>query len=206
MNAKSNADGTRRGGLSAAVLETLVGAGRARVILPITDPYVVHHGALGSFATVYLDDAGEATSVASAAAAVAGIAAVYDKETGCARFELPPDRVGDLIIIGETHTVLGKSPEEHDLSLLEEPLRSHGGVSEQTGAVRDQPSARRCVGAVGWRRPRTCATSICSTTSSTGSVDGPRRMRAAAMLALVCLAGCATTSGRGTHERSRSRP
>jgi hypothetical protein len=24
------------------------------VILPITDPYVVHHGALGSFATVYL--------------------------------------------------------------------------------------------------------------------------------------------------------
>ncbi len=30
------------------------------------------------------------------------------------------------------HTVLGKSPEEHDLSLLEEPLRSHGGVSEET--------------------------------------------------------------------------
>ncbi len=27
---------------------------RARVILPITDPYVVHHGALGSFATIYL--------------------------------------------------------------------------------------------------------------------------------------------------------
>jgi hypothetical protein len=31
-----------------------LGAGAARVILPITDPYVVHHGALGSFATVYL--------------------------------------------------------------------------------------------------------------------------------------------------------
>ena len=30
------------------------GAGTTRVILPITDPYVVHHGALGSFATVYL--------------------------------------------------------------------------------------------------------------------------------------------------------
>ena len=33
------------------------GAGTARVILPITDPYVVHHGALGSFATIYVDAA-----------------------------------------------------------------------------------------------------------------------------------------------------
>src|SRR5260221_9239497 len=27
---------------------------RARAILPITEPYVLHHGALGPFATVYL--------------------------------------------------------------------------------------------------------------------------------------------------------
>ena len=148
MNAKSNEDGTPRVVYLRPLLDTLVGAGRARVILPITDPYVVHHGALGSFATVYLDDAAQAKSVASRLAAVAGIAAVYDNETGCARFELPRDRVGDLIIIGETHTVLGKSPEEHDLSLLEEPLRSHGGVSEQTvpfviNRPLDAASARR---------------------------------------------------------------
>jgi phosphonoacetate hydrolase len=73
---------------------------------------------------------------------------VYDNATGCARFELPRDRVGDLIVIGEIHTVLGKSPEEHDLSLLEEPLRSHGGVSEQTvpfviNRALDAASARR---------------------------------------------------------------
>ncbi len=36
--------------------DRLLGDGRARVILPITDPYVVHHGALGSYATVYLPD------------------------------------------------------------------------------------------------------------------------------------------------------
>jgi phosphonoacetate hydrolase len=132
MNAKSNTDGTPRVVYLRPLLDTLVGAGHARVILPITDPYVVHHGALGSFATIYLDDAAQAKSVASRLAAVPGIAEVYDNETGCARFELPRDRVGDLIVIGETHTVLGKSPEEHDLSLLEEPLRSHGGVSEQT--------------------------------------------------------------------------
>jgi phosphonoacetate hydrolase len=132
MNAKSNPDGTPKVVYLRPLLDTLVGRGRARVILPITDPYVVHHGALGSFATIYLDDAAQTKTVASTLAATHGIAEVYDNETGCARFELPRDRVGDLIVIGDVHTVLGKSPEEHDLSLLEEPLRSHGGVSEQT--------------------------------------------------------------------------
>ena len=70
MNAKSNADGTPRVVYLRPLLDTLVGAGRARVILPITDPYVVHHGALGSFATLYLDDAAGAKSVASRLSAV----------------------------------------------------------------------------------------------------------------------------------------
>jgi phosphonoacetate hydrolase len=81
---------------------------------------------------LYLDDASHAAAVARSLAATPGIAEVHDNATGSARFELPRDRVGDLIVVGDTHTVLGKSPEEHDLSLLEEPLRSHGGVSEQT--------------------------------------------------------------------------
>jgi phosphonoacetate hydrolase len=132
MNAKSGPDGAPRVVYLRPLLDAIVGPGRARVILPITDPYVVHHGALGSFATVYLDDAPRATEVAARLAATPGVAEVYDNATGSARFELPRDRVGDLIVIGDTHTVLGKSPEEHDLSLLEEPLRSHGGVSEQT--------------------------------------------------------------------------
>ena len=132
MNAKSRPDGTPKVVYLRPILDALVGAGRARVILPITDPYVVHHGALGSFATLYLDDATEGAAVASRLAATDGIAEVYDNATGCARFELPRDRVGDLVVIAATDTVLGKSPGEHDLSLLEEPLRSHGGVSEQT--------------------------------------------------------------------------
>src|SRR5437764_14974565 len=40
-----------------------VGAGQARVILPITDPYVAHHGALGSFATVYLPAGADAEAI-----------------------------------------------------------------------------------------------------------------------------------------------
>jgi phosphonoacetate hydrolase len=132
MNAKSGADGAPNVVYLSPLLESLLGPGRARVILPITDPYVVHHGALGSYATVYLTRPSDGPAVTARLRATAGIAEVLDNATGCARFELPPDRVGDLIVIADRHVVLGKAPAEHDLSLLKEPLRSHGGVSEET--------------------------------------------------------------------------
>jgi phosphonoacetate hydrolase len=46
------------------VLDGWLGEGGTRVILPITDPYVVHHGALGSFATVYLPAGSDAAACA----------------------------------------------------------------------------------------------------------------------------------------------
>jgi phosphonoacetate hydrolase len=116
------------------VLDISLGSGAARVILPITDPYVVHHGALGSFATVYLKNEAldDVTRILSK---IVGIDAVYSKAEGCAKFELPPDRMGDLIVISGGPTgskVLGTSRAKHDLSGLTEPLRSHGGLTEQT--------------------------------------------------------------------------
>jgi phosphonoacetate hydrolase len=64
-------------------------------------------------------------------AAEPGIAVVESNASGCVRFELPPDRVGDLIVVSDRHVVLGTSRARHDLSGLTEPLRSHGGISEQ---------------------------------------------------------------------------
>jgi phosphonoacetate hydrolase len=131
MNGKARTDGTPNVIYLGPILDRLVGPGRARVILPITDPYVVHHGALGSFATVYLSEPAATAVVVDHLAAMPGIAEVHDRASGAARFELPADRVGDVLVVGARDTVLGKSPAEHDLSLLVEPLRSHGGVSEQ---------------------------------------------------------------------------
>ena len=54
------------------------------------------------------------------------------REEGCRRFELPADRVGDIMVISHGTKVLGTSLDRHDLSALKEPLRSHGGMSEQT--------------------------------------------------------------------------
>jgi phosphonoacetate hydrolase len=113
------------------VLDGWLGVAAARVILPITDPYVVHHGALGSFATVYLPAGADAAALAARLAALRGIEAVLTREQAAKRFELPADRIGDLVVVSERSVVLGTGRARHDLSALELPLRSHGGISEQ---------------------------------------------------------------------------
>jgi len=113
------------------VLDGWLGAGRARVILPITDPYVVHHGALGSFATVYLPDGAGVADMVGRLVRLPGMELVIDGAEGCRRFELPTDRMGDIIVISARDTVLGTAAGRHDLSGLDAPLRSHGGLSEQ---------------------------------------------------------------------------
>ena len=131
MNAKHNVDGSPNVIYLQDRIDQLIGAGRSRVILPITDPYVVHHGALGSYATVYLDPEVDRTELIENLAAMEGVEAVYTNQEGCKKFELANDRMGDIILVSGIHTVVGTSAERHDLSGLEVPLRSHGGVSEQ---------------------------------------------------------------------------
>jgi phosphonoacetate hydrolase len=128
MNAKHRADGSPDVVYLQDVLDGWLGAGKARVILPITDPYVVHHGALGSFATVYVD-AGE--ELAGRIGSLKGVEAVLGRDEAARRFELPPERIGDLVVVSTRHVVIGTSKARHDLSGLTEPLRSHGGISEQ---------------------------------------------------------------------------
>jgi phosphonoacetate hydrolase len=131
MNAKTKMDGAPDVLYLQDVLDQWLGAGKARVILPITDPYVVHHGALGSFATVYLHGDVDSAALAARIAALRGVESVRSREEAAAFFELPADRIGDLIVVSERSKVIGTSVARHDLSALEVPLRSHGGVSEQ---------------------------------------------------------------------------
>jgi len=131
MNAKHDATGAPDVIYLQDLLDRWLGAGTARVILPITDPYVVHHGALGSFATVYLAPSGAVPPLIERLRGVTGIELALTRTDACARFELPEDRVGDVVVLAATHKVLGTSRARHDLSGLTEPLRSHGGLSEQ---------------------------------------------------------------------------
>ena len=113
------------------ILDQWVGQAAARVILPITDPYVVHHGALGSFATAYLPAEVDTNKITEKLSNLEGILLVINKSEAVKRFDLPPDRIGDIVIISTENMTLGTSVDRHDLEALKEPLRSHGGLTEQ---------------------------------------------------------------------------
>ena len=131
MNAKVGLDGRPDVIYLQDWCDARLGPAHARVILPITDPYVVHHGALGSFATVYLPYGTAVDTLATDLRALRGMEGVYTREEAARRFELPPDRIGDVVCISERFTVIGTSASRHDLTALDVPLRSHGGTSEQ---------------------------------------------------------------------------
>ncbi len=113
------------------LLDQWLGEAKARVILPITDPYVVHHGALGSFATAYLPAEVDTFEITEKLSNIEGILLVINKSEAVKRFDLPPDRIGDIVIISTENMTLGTSVDRHDLEALKEPLRSHGGLTEQ---------------------------------------------------------------------------
>jgi phosphonoacetate hydrolase len=131
MNAKHGGDGQPNVIYLQDTLDAWLGPHQSRVILPITDPYVVHHGALGSFALVYLTASDTGGSLAGRIEAIDGIESVLTRSEAAARFELPADRIGDLVVVSRQDTVIGTSRGRHDLSGLDVPLRSHGGTSEQ---------------------------------------------------------------------------
>jgi len=132
MNDKALPDGRPHVLFLEDILNRQFGAGAVRVICPITDPFVRHHGALGSFVRVYAKGAVAPATLAPAIRALPGIDLVLDREAACAEYELPYDREADLVVTGDRNTVIGASETEHDLTALAgHRLRSHGGRSEQ---------------------------------------------------------------------------
>lgn len=132
MNDKSKPDGRPNVIFLEDELERRFGAAAARVICPITDPFVRHHGALGSFVRVYGRACRDVAAMMQAAKALPGVELVVTGEEAAARFGLPPDLEGDFVALGDRSTVIGARAAEHDLSgLAGHRLRSHGGIGEQ---------------------------------------------------------------------------
>ena len=131
MKPKHLADGSPAVVYVQDLMDDWLGEAAARVILPITDPYVVHHGALGSFATAYLPETANIADIIVKLQATAGITDVLTKAQAVTRFELPADRIGDIVMVSGENMTIGTSEHRHDLAALDVPLRSHGGLTEQ---------------------------------------------------------------------------
>jgi phosphonoacetate hydrolase len=130
MNAKVKADGTPNVLFVETMLTEKFGTG-FRVICPITDPYVKHHGALGSYVVVHISDKSKIDSVKKWLSIQPGITEVYEKETAVRILEQPADRIGDLVVLSGRDVVVGRTPKHHDLKALDGTLRSHGGRYEE---------------------------------------------------------------------------
>jgi phosphonoacetate hydrolase len=132
MNDKALPDGRPHVLYLEDILNAHFGADAVRVICPITDPFVRHHGALGSFVRVYRKNGAPLATLLHALRTLPGVDAVLTREEACAHYELPYDREADLVVTGDRNTVIGASAAEHDLSALAgHRLRSHGGAFEQ---------------------------------------------------------------------------
>ncbi len=131
MKPKHHADGSPNVIYVQDLMDEWLGKDAARVILPITDPYVVHHGALGGFGTAYLPEGADVADIIAKLQARDELILVIDKEEAIKRFELPGDRIGDIVMISGENICIGTSEHRHDLAALKEPLRSHGGLTEQ---------------------------------------------------------------------------
>ncbi|MGK2864268.1 MAG: phosphonoacetate hydrolase [Chitinophagaceae bacterium] len=131
MNAKVKADGSPNVLFVEDMLEEKFGENGFRVICPITDPYVKHHGALGSYVVVHLTDTSKTNEIKNWLAVQPGITEVYDKATAVRVLEQPEDRIGDLVVMSGRDVVVGRRPQYHDLSALDGTLRSHGGRYEE---------------------------------------------------------------------------
>ncbi len=130
MNAKNDVSGSPQVIYLETVLKEQFGDD-IKVICPITDPYVVHHGALGSLVMVHLEDVSRQDEIAQWLWSLPGVSEVYDRQLAALKLELPADRIGDLTVLAGRNWVLGRTPEDHDLSNLQSGLRSHGGRYEE---------------------------------------------------------------------------
>jgi phosphonoacetate hydrolase len=102
-----------------------------RVICPITDAFVGHHGALGGFVRVYLEKDQDRHEVINVIESLEGVEQVWTAENVAKELEQPLDREGDLAVVSDKKTVIGGSKKNHDLSALKgKRLRTHGSLHE----------------------------------------------------------------------------
>jgi phosphonoacetate hydrolase len=92
------------------------------------DRYVKHHRTFGGTAYVWLNCADDVETVRDRILQLEGIESVMTRAEAAEEFGLMPERIGELVVTGDKHTVFGELPSEHEW--LESTYRSHGSLHE----------------------------------------------------------------------------
>ena len=97
-------------------------------ISPERDKYVKHHRGFGGTAYVYLNNQKDLIKVQKAISGLQGVDEVITREEAAKRFYLMPERIGDLIVLGDSKTVFGDLDSESET--LPDTYRSHGSLAD----------------------------------------------------------------------------
>jgi phosphonoacetate hydrolase len=92
------------------------------------DPYIKHHRTLGGAAYVWLNRTKDVERAADVLRRTDGVEAVYRRRQAASRFQLHPDRIGDLLVLGDETTVFG--PLSGPVEELPPDFRTHGSRHE----------------------------------------------------------------------------
>jgi phosphonoacetate hydrolase len=114
------------------LLDERFGKDTTKVICPITDAFVGHHGALGGFVRVHCFEGASPEDVIEFTRSLEGIEEVLDRKQAASTLDLPYDVEADVVVISGENYCVGAARADHDIAGLNGArLRTHGGFSEQ---------------------------------------------------------------------------
>jgi phosphonoacetate hydrolase len=94
------------------------------------DRYVKHHRNLGGTAWVWLKSPEDAPKATEILRGLKGVEEVLTRAEAARRFHLMPERIGELVVLGDKETVFGETETESEE--LPPTLRTHGSLHETT--------------------------------------------------------------------------
>ncbi|MCX8021426.1 MAG: alkaline phosphatase family protein [Syntrophorhabdaceae bacterium] len=98
-------------------------------ISPVADRLIEHHRGFGGVAYLYLKRSDEIERITQFLLSINGVDDVLNRKEASERFRLMPDRIGDLIVLGDKDTVFGETRTQR--IHLPPDYRNHGSLYEQ---------------------------------------------------------------------------
>jgi phosphonoacetate hydrolase len=98
-------------------------------ISPEKDRYFKHHRGMGGAAYVYLQRPEDMAKVKKTLQSLKGVETVLTKEEAVKLYHLMPERVGDLMVLGDKVTVFGQLS-ENESEVMPANYRTHGSAYE----------------------------------------------------------------------------
>ena len=93
------------------------------------DKYLRHHRGFGGTAWVHLHDQADAERVTTVLRSLAGVEQVMSRAKAAQELRLMPDRIGDLVVLGDLDTVFGHL-DSVESEVLPPTYRNHGSAYE----------------------------------------------------------------------------